>query len=174
MQGKQCYNKLCGITTSRIEQSTNSRPSVIRNLLGEKADAFCEWSEAQQAQCKYPSASEVEVLGDDGEGDSREEDEELGSEEYLLEVGEEVPEESAADLGDEGEIGLLAEGGGGHVVGGATVAVAVAVAHLLADGNAGGASVAFDEADAVTTTSLQSSRVIRSSHCCTVHCCSMR
>lgn len=99
----------------------------------------------------------MEVLGGDGEGDSREEDEELGAEEDLVEVGKEVPEGSEADPGEKGEIRLFAEGRGGHVVGGA------AVAHLLADEHAvpaGGASVALDEADAVTNTSLQSSRVI--------------
>ena len=69
------------------------------------------------------SPSKVEVFGNDSEGDCREKDEELGTKEDLLEVGEEAPEEAAGDFGDQGQIRLLAEGRRRHVVSGATVSV---------------------------------------------------
>ena len=51
------------------------------------------------------------------EDDGGEEEDELGAEQDLLEVVEEPPQRRAGDLAEEGEVGLLAERGGGHVVG---------------------------------------------------------
>lgn len=68
-------------------------------------------------------ATKVEVVGGDGEGNGGEENEELGPEEDLLDVGEEVPEQSAGHLGHERQIRFLAQRRRRHVVRGAPVPV---------------------------------------------------
>jgi hypothetical protein len=59
----------------------------------------------------------VEDACGEREDDGGEEEDELGAEQDLLEVVEESPQRRAGDLAEEGEVGLLAERGGGHVVG---------------------------------------------------------
>jgi len=59
----------------------------------------------------------VEDARGEREDDGGEEEDELGAEQDLLEVVEESPQRRAGDLAEEGEVGLLAERGGGHVVG---------------------------------------------------------
>jgi len=59
----------------------------------------------------------VEDARGEREDDGGEEEDELGAEQDLLEVVEEPPQRRAGDLAEEGEVGLLAERGGGHVVG---------------------------------------------------------
>lgn len=75
--------------------------------------------------------TEVEEACGDRECDGGEEEDELGAEQDLLEVDEEAAEGGAGDLADQGHVGLLAEGGGGQVVGGAAE---VADGHLLGAG----------------------------------------
>ena len=70
------------------------------------------------------------------EEDRGEEEGELGGEQDLLEVVEEAAERGAGDLAEEGEVGLLAERGGGHVVGGAVGEVSGG--HLLGVAVGGG------------------------------------
>lgn len=63
--------------------------------------------------------AELEDSRGEREEDGGEEEGELGGEQDLLEVVEEAAERGAGDLAEEREVGLLAERGGGHVVGGA-------------------------------------------------------
>jgi hypothetical protein len=73
----------------------------------------------------------LEDAGCEREDDGGEEDDELGAEQDLLEVDDEAAERGAGDLADESDIGLLAERGGGEVVGGAAE---VANGHILGRG----------------------------------------
>jgi hypothetical protein len=73
----------------------------------------------------------LEDAGCEREDDGGEEDDELGAEQDLLEVDEEAAERGAGDLADESDIGLLAERGGGEVVGSAAE---VANGHILGRG----------------------------------------